>query len=129
MIYAKPLKKLVLALSTLLKPEDWPTFQKHGIYCSMCYTNGENNLYKGLNDPANHEKLIGEYLEVIPEMAKYNYKNLICFSGTRHGMDDETGMKNCAEALEKILPLAKKTWRYNGDGIAEQQDRSQRLSM
>jgi hydroxypyruvate isomerase len=104
----KTVKDIGFNAIDLIKPQEWPTLQQHGIYCSMCYTNGENNLYKGLNDPANHEKLIGEYLEVIPEMAKYNYKNLICFSGTRHGLDDETGMKNCAEALDKILPTAEK---------------------
>jgi hydroxypyruvate isomerase len=104
----KTVKDIGFSAIDLIKPADWPTLQKHGVYCSMCYTNGENNLYKGLNDPANHEHLIKEYLEVIPEMAKYNYKNLICFSGARNGLDDETGMKNCAEALDKILPTAQK---------------------
>ena len=41
-------------------------------------------------------------------MAKAGYKNVICFSGSRNGMDDETGLKNCAEGLQKILPLAEK---------------------
>src|SRR5690606_1133389 len=41
-------------------------------------------------------------------MKKAGYKNVICFSGNRNGMDDETGMKNCAEALKKIMPLAEK---------------------
>ena len=92
----------------LVKPEDWPTLQKNGIYSSMCYTSGKNDLYNGLNDPANHEQLIKEYLETIPIMAKAGYKNLICFTGARRGMDDETGMKNCKDALERILPVAEK---------------------
>ena len=100
-------KNIGFSAIDLLKPKDWPTLQKHGIYCSMCYTSGDNNLYKGFNNPENHEHLIKDYLEVIPEMSKYNYKNLICFSGARNGLDDETGMKNCAEAIDKILPLAK----------------------
>jgi hydroxypyruvate isomerase len=41
-------------------------------------------------------------------MVKAGYKNVICFSGNRRGMDDETGMKNCAEGLKRILPLAEK---------------------
>ena len=92
----------------LVAPKDWPTLQKHGIYSSMCYTAGKNDLYNGLNNTANHAVLIKEYLETIPVMAKAGYKNLICFSGTRSGMDDETGMKNCQIALEKILPFAEK---------------------
>ncbi len=92
----------------LVGPKDWPVLQQHGIYSSMCYTAGENNLTKGLNNPAFHSQLIKEYIDVIPLMAKAKYKNLICFSGNRNGMDDETGMKNCIEALKKILPLAEK---------------------
>ena len=92
----------------LVGPKDWPVLQQHGIYSSMCYTAGKNDLYKGLNNPLYHDHLIKEYLEVIPIMAKAKYRNLICFTGTRSGMDDETGMKNCIDALKKILPLAEK---------------------
>lgn len=101
-------KKIGFAAIDLTGPKEWPTMQQHGIYSSMCYTSGENSLNKGLNDPANHEKLIKEYLEVIPIMKKAGYKNLICFSGQRKGMDDETGFRNCKSALEKILPVAEK---------------------
>lgn len=104
----KVVKNIGFSAIDLIKPKDWLTLQQHGIYCSMCYTNGGNNLYKGLNNPAYHEQLIQEYLEVIPLMKKAGYKNLICFSGARDGIDDETGMQNCAIALEKILPLAEK---------------------
>ena len=92
----------------LTKPQDWPTMQKHGIYASMCYTSGDNNLYNGLDNPRFHDKLVQEYLDVIPIMAKAGYKNLICFSGTRDNLDDDTGMKNCKLALDKILPFAEK---------------------
>lgn len=40
--------------------------------------------------------------------AKAGLKQIITFSGNRDGMDDETGMKNCAEGLKKIMPLAEK---------------------
>ncbi len=101
-------KEIGFSAIDLTKPEDWPTMQKHGIYASMCYTAGDNNLYNGLDNPQFHEKLIKEYLDVIPVMARAGYKNLICFSGTRNGMDDDTGMNHCKTALEKILPLAEK---------------------
>lgn len=104
----KAVKEIGFNAIDLVGPKDWPTLQKHGIYSSMCYTAGDNNLYNGLNNPIYHENLIKEYLEVIPIMAKAGYKNLICFSGARKGMDDETGMKNCQEALGKILPFAEK---------------------
>ena len=104
----KAVKEIGFSAIDLVKPKDWPTLQQHGIYSSMCYTAGDNNLNKGLNNPVYHENLIKEYLETIPVMAKAGYKNLICFTGKREGMDDETGMKNCMDALKKILPLAEK---------------------
>lgn len=104
----KAVKEIGFSAIDLVKPKDWPTLQQHGIYSSMCYTYGDNNLNKGLNNPVYHENLIKEYLETIPIMAKAGYKNLICFTGKREGMDDETGMKNCMDALKKILPTAEK---------------------
>jgi hydroxypyruvate isomerase len=101
-------KKIGFNAIDLTGPKEWPTLQKHGVYSSMCYTSGDNNLYNGLDNTKFHEQLIKEYLEVIPIMAKAGYKNLICFSGKREGMDDETGMKNCEDALKKILPFAEK---------------------
>ncbi|MGH2564738.1 MAG: hydroxypyruvate isomerase family protein, partial [Ginsengibacter sp.] len=104
----KAVKDIGFSAIDLVGPKDWPTLQQHGIYSSMCYTAGKNDLYNGLDNTANHEQLIKEYLETIPVMAKAGYKNLICFSGKREGMDDETGWKNCQVALEKILPFAEK---------------------
>ena len=104
----KAVKEIGFNAIDLTGPKDWPVLQQHGIYSSMCYTAGDNNLYNGLDNPTYHNQLIKEYLEVIPVMAKAKYKNLICFSGKREGMDDETGMKNCMDALQKILPFAEK---------------------
>jgi hydroxypyruvate isomerase len=104
----KVVKEIGFSAIDLVGPKDWPVLQQNGIYSSMCYTAGKNDLTKGLNDPNLHEQLVSEYLEVIPLMAKANYTNLICFSGNRNGMDDETGMNNCATALKKILPSAEK---------------------
>lgn len=99
-------KKLRFSAIDLLAPKDWPTVQQHGITCSMCYTAGKISLTEGWNDKKNHEWLIKDFTEAIPLVSKAGYKNLICFSGNRNGMDDETGMKNCVEGLKKIMALA-----------------------
>jgi len=111
-----PLEELCLAVKKigfnaidLLGPKDWPTIQKHGIFSSMCYIDGKVSLTNGFNNKEYHEQLIKSYTEVIPLMVKAGYKNVICFSGSRNGMDDETGLKNCVEGLQKILPLAEKS--------------------
>jgi hydroxypyruvate isomerase len=104
----KLVKKLGFSAIDLLAPKDWPTIQKNGIYCSMCYTAGKISLTEGWNNKANHEWLIKDFEEGIPMVAQAGYKNLICFSGNRNGMDDVTGMNNCVEGLKKIMPLAEK---------------------
>lgn len=103
-------KQIGFSAIDLLKPSEWPIVQKHGVYCSMCYTANDftNNLSNGFAHVNQHSQLVKDYTEVIPLMAKAGYKNLICFSGNRKGMDDETGFKNCIAGLNQVLPLAEK---------------------
>ncbi|HEX7906318.1 MAG TPA: TIM barrel protein [Chitinophagaceae bacterium] len=101
-------KKLGLKAIDLVPPKDWPTLQKHGLFCSMCYTAAPQSLTEGWNNPIFHPKLIKEFTEAIPLVAAAGYKNLICFSGNRKGMDDVTGMNNCVDGLKKIIGVAEK---------------------
>ena len=101
-------KKIGMTAIDLIGPKGWPTLQQYGLQCSMCYTGGKANIPDGWNNPKFHEYLIKEYLETIPLVAKAGYKNLICFSGNRNGMDDAVGIKNCAEGLKQIMAAAEK---------------------
>jgi hydroxypyruvate isomerase len=105
--FCQHVKKLNINAIDLIGPKDWPTLKKHGIYSSMC-NGAEINLVDGWNNKDNHATLIKNYTDMIPLVAKAGYKNLICFSGNRRGMDDETGMKNCVEGLKNIIGLAEK---------------------
>ncbi|MBO9572529.1 MAG: TIM barrel protein, partial [Chitinophagaceae bacterium] len=100
-------KKIGLTAVDLVGPSDWPTLKKHGLYSSMC-NGAEINLVDGFNDKKFHGQLIKNYTEMIPRVAEAGYKNLICFSGNRRGIDDETGWNNCVEGLKQIIPLAEK---------------------
>lgn len=100
-------KKMGIVAIDLVGPKDWPTLQKYGLYSSMC-NGAEINLVDGFNDKQFHEQLIKNYTEYIPLMEKHGYKNVICFSGSRRGIDDETGWNNCAEGLKKLIPIAEK---------------------
>jgi hydroxypyruvate isomerase len=91
----------------LVGPKEWPTLQQYGLYSSMC-NGAEINLVDGFNDTQFHAKLIQNYTEMIPLVAQAGYRNLICFSGSRRGKDDETGWKNCKDGLSQLLPLAEK---------------------
>ena len=91
----------------LVGPKDWPVLKKYGLVSSMC-NGAEINLVDGWNDRQFHDRLIRNYTEMIPLVAAAGYKNLICFSGNRRGLDDETGLRHCAEGLKQILGLAEK---------------------
>ncbi len=91
----------------LVGPKDWPVLKKFGLDSSMC-NGAEINLVDGWNEKKFHQQLIRNYSEMIPLVASAGYKNLICFSGNRRGMDDETGLKNCTEGLKQIMSLAEK---------------------
>ncbi|NNK21002.1 MAG: TIM barrel protein [Flavobacteriaceae bacterium] len=91
----------------LVGPEDWPLLKKHNIHASMCW-GAEINLTDGWCDPKFHKQLIKNYSEMIPKVAEAGYTNLICFSGSRRGMDDEEGLQNSVRGLKNILSLAEK---------------------
>ena len=91
----------------LIGPEGWPTLKKYGLISTMC-NGAELSLTEGFNDKKYHGQLIENYTKQIELVAAAGYTNLICFSGNRNGMDDETGLQNCVAGLEQILPLAEK---------------------
>jgi len=89
----------------LVGPDDWPVLKKYGIDSSMC-NGAELNLVDGWCEPAFHDELTRRYLKHIDLVADAGYKNLVCFSGNKRGMDAETGLKNAAKGLKKIIPHA-----------------------
>ena len=100
-------KQMGIVAIDLVGPKDWPVLQKHGLYSSMC-NGAEINLVDGWNHPEFHSTLIKNYSEMIPLVAKAGYKQLICFSGSRRNLDDETGWNNCTEGLKKVIGIAEK---------------------
>ena len=105
--FAAAVKNMGIGAIDLVGPKDWPVLQKYGLFSSMC-NGAELNLVDGWNDKKFHPQLIKNYSDMIPLVAKAGYKNLICFSGSRRGIDDETGWNNCVEGLKQIIGLAEK---------------------
>ena len=100
-------KKIGFSAIDLVEPSDFPVLKKYGIDSSMC-TGAHISLTEGWNNPKNHEVLIGNYLKHIDLVADAGYKNLICFSGNRNGMDEEEGLMNCVAGLKQIMDKAEK---------------------
>jgi hydroxypyruvate isomerase len=101
-------KKIGFAAIDLIGPQEWQVLKNNGIDSSMC-NGAEISLTEGWNDPQYHATLVKNYTDHIEWVAKAGYKNLICFSGNRRGMDDETGLKNCVAGLKQIMALAEKS--------------------
>jgi hydroxypyruvate isomerase len=105
--FAKSVKSIGITGIDLIGPSDWPILKKYNLTSSMC-NGAEISLTEGWNDKQYHSTLIDNYLKHIDLVAAAGYKNLICFSGNRRDIDDETGMNNCVEGLKKILSHAEK---------------------
>lgn len=91
----------------LCGPKEWPVLQQFGLDSPMC-NGAEINLTDGFNDKQFHAVLFKNYSEMIPLVAKNGYTNLICFSGSRRGKDNETGWNNSVEGLKPLIALAEK---------------------
>ena len=100
-------KDMGLKAIDLIGPKEWPVLKAHGLDSSMC-NGAELNLVDGWIEPKFHPQLIKNYTEHIDLVSNAGYKNLICFSGNRRGMDEETGLKNMSEGIKKIIGLAEK---------------------
>lgn len=100
-------KKIGIKAIDLVGPGDWATLKKHGLDSSLC-NGAELSIDDGWNEPKYHAELIKRYTEMIPKVAEAGYKQLICFSGTKRGKDNETGWQNCVEGLKQIIPIAEK---------------------
>lgn len=100
-------KKIGFSAIDLVGPKDWHILKKYGVDSSMC-NGAEISLVAGWNDKNNHKQLIENYTKHINLVSDAGYKNLICFSGNRNGMDDEVGLKNCVDGLQQVMGLAEK---------------------
>ena len=91
---AKNFKAMGMAGMDLVGPSEWHVLKENNLVSTMC-NGAEISLTKGFNDPSYHDTLVKNYTDHINHVADAGYTNLICFSGNRKGMDDETGLNNC----------------------------------
>ena len=104
---AKSFKEIGMIGMDLVGPADWKVLKENGLTSTM--SNGaEISLTEGFNTLEYHDKLVKNYTDHINYVADAGYTNLICFSGSRKGMDDETGLKNCVTGLKRIMGHAEK---------------------
>lgn len=103
--FCRSVRDLGMHSVELLGPDEWPTLKKYGLSCAMPWGAG-NGIVEGFNDPDLHNELLASYEEVIPLVADAGFDKIICFSGNRNGMDDETGLENCTTGLKRLMSTA-----------------------
>ncbi len=103
----KAANEIGLTSIELVGPEEWPMLKKYGLTSAMPWGAGMG-IEKGFNNPEYHDELVKSYTEMIPKVAEAGYKQIICFSGNRNGLDDEKGIENCAMGLKRLMPIAEK---------------------
>ncbi len=109
--FCRAVWEMGLTAIDLLDPVDFPILKKHNLVCSMVsfpHLDGIGTIPKAFNRLEHHDTLEQLYEQRLKETAAAGFTRLICFSGNRGVLDDETGLRNCAVGLKRILPLAKK---------------------
>jgi hydroxypyruvate isomerase len=108
--FCREVKAMGFESVELTGPEDWPTLQAHGLTCAIAtFPVGKDRIgtiEKAFNRIEHHDELERIYREMIPLVAAAGIKQLILFSGNREGMDEQTGIQNCATGIRRILPYA-----------------------
>ena len=86
-------------------PEDqWKAVQHAGL--KIITHMGHGTLTNGLNRKENHERIAGESRATIDKAVAHSIPALICFSGNREGLPDDTGANITAAGLKLVAGYA-----------------------
>ncbi|MBK7403775.1 MAG: TIM barrel protein [Phycisphaerales bacterium] len=92
----------------ILTEPDWAIVREHGLDCAVAM--GPVSIGGGINLPESHDKFVSDCEALFPKARDAGIPNVIIFSGNRHdGLTEEQGRANCAQALERVVPIAEKT--------------------
>jgi len=84
--------------------EHWPLIKKVGL--TIVSIQGHASIEDGLNRRENCRRIQNELAANIETAVKWGIPNLICFSGNRDGIDDNTGAEITAESLHSVAKMA-----------------------
>jgi hydroxypyruvate isomerase len=88
----------------LVPPEHFALVKEHGLAISSA--GGHGSIAVGLNQRDQHDRIERELRASLASAEQWGVANLVCFSGSRAGLDDATGIEICAEGLARVAPAA-----------------------
>ena len=91
----------------LLAEAEWPLLKEYGLVCSMGWHTG-GDIPDGLNDPANHDRIVNGLLKALPAAAANGVPNLIAFFGNRAGRSDAEATRHCVAGLNRVKAAAER---------------------
>jgi hydroxypyruvate isomerase len=88
----------------LVEQAYWQLVKDHGL--QIASIRGHEALTDGLNRRENRVRIEREIQANVQLAAQWGNPNLICFSGNRNGIDDQTGAEITAENLRAVAKIA-----------------------
>ena len=88
----------------LLNEPLWPVANDQGL--KIVAVAGHQSIGAGLNRPENADRIVNELERLLDQAVEWEIPILICFSGNREGLDDNSGLRQCAKTLSRIAPRA-----------------------
>lgn len=88
----------------LVGPDYWPLIRDHGL--KIASYNAHRSIEDGLNRRENRQRIVDEVRGNLNLAVKWGIPNLICFSGSRKGLDDSIGAEITAENLRSVARMA-----------------------
>jgi len=106
--FCRSVSAMGLTAIDLLEAPDWQVARDHGLICSMGYGGG-GSIRDGLNNPANHDRIVDNLIAAMPKAAALGVPNLITFFGNRQGRSDREAIENCAAGLNRLKGAAEQS--------------------
>ena len=88
----------------LLPEAHWRLASDHGL--EIAAIDGHASIVEGLNRRANHPRIVRELEAKIATAEQWGIANLICFSGSRGGLEDADAIAATAEGLAQVARRA-----------------------
>jgi len=94
----------------LVPPIHFPKLKEAGLTCAIGQIDMSPDppFAKGFNNPAHRDRVLRATREAIDACAEFGFKNVICFTGYRDGIDDAEGATNCVTGFKEIVRHAER---------------------
>ncbi len=107
-------RALGIASVELLSVDELSTLTRYDLQCALVsHTTATlddgtkvGGIERAWNRVEHHDALMAVTVPHLEALAAAGARQVVCFSGNRAGLDDDTGMANCVAGLRRLAPVA-----------------------